>query len=100
MPIINDCLNCKKKKNISDNWKNCKLKCSYKYKKQEEDEIFQLEQQLQRLKKENEVLKEKLNNTLDKQNKYMDKYNQMLGDYNQLKYEWADVNKVIKKANW
>ena len=75
--IINECFNCKKKRDIADNWRNCKLKCSYKYKRRENDEITRLKQEnfalrraikdinivavveeSEKLKQENEKLKE------------------------------------------
>lgn len=47
---IDECFNCKKKKDISDNWRTCKLKCSYKYKRKENDYITRLEQENKELK--------------------------------------------------
>lgn len=68
--IIDECFNCKKKKDIGDNWRTCKLKCSYKYKRKENDYITHLEQEnkdfeilakslykrIEELEKENEAL--------------------------------------------
>ena len=72
--IIDECFNCKKKKDIGDNWRTCKLKCSYKYKRKENDYIARLEQEnenakttveechkyMAKLEDENEKLKESL----------------------------------------
>lgn len=54
--IIDECFNCKKKKDIGDNWRTCKLKCSYKYKRKENDYITRLEQENKELKEENSLL--------------------------------------------
>ena len=54
--IIEQCFNCQKKKDIADNWRNCKLKCSYKYKKRENDEITRLKQENEKLKKERDIV--------------------------------------------
>ena len=58
--IIDECFNCKKKKDIADNWRNCKLKCSYKYKRRENDEITRLKQENEELKGRCQKLSEDL----------------------------------------
>ena len=59
--IIDECFNCKKKKEFADNWRNCKLKCSYKYKRRENDEITRLKQENEKLRKALEEIREIVN---------------------------------------
>ena len=56
--IIDECFNCKKKRNMGDNWRTCKLKCSYKYKRKENDYITRLEQELKWANDEEKYLKD------------------------------------------
>ena len=46
---MSDCITCKKN-NKGDNWRNCRLKCHYKYEQRKKDEIYKLKEVLQEVK--------------------------------------------------
>ena len=47
---MNNCITCKKN-NKGDNWRNCRLKCHYKYEQQKKDEIYKLQEEKEQLQK-------------------------------------------------
>lgn len=47
---MNNCITCKKN-NKGDNWRNCRLKCHYKYEQQKKDEIYKLKEEKEQLQK-------------------------------------------------
>lgn len=51
---MNNCITCKKN-NKGDNWRNCRLKCHYKYEQRKKDEIYKLKKALSDIK---EIVKE------------------------------------------
>ena len=94
--IIDECFNCKKKKDIGDNWRTCKLKCSYKYKRKENDYITRLEQ-------ENKELKEKYSHVLElaKTNADSNEYclQELEKENKELKETVKDLNQSIQNCN-
>ena len=46
---MNNCITCKKQ-NKGNNWRDCRLKCHYKYEQRKKDEIYKLKQVLQEVK--------------------------------------------------
>ena len=66
---MNNCITCKKN-NKGDNWRNCRLKCHYRYEQQKKDEIYKLQEENARLKKTIEKIKAlnlfSLNNSREK----------------------------------
>ena len=46
---MNNCITCKKN-NKGNNWRDCRLKCHYKYEQQKKDEICNLKDVLQKVK--------------------------------------------------
>ena len=55
---MSDCITCKKQ-NKGNNWRDCKLKCHYKYEQQKKDEIYKLQE-------ENEQLQKRFNDYQDR----------------------------------
>lgn len=47
---MNNCITCKKN-NKGDNWRDCRLKCHYKYEQQKKDEIYKLKEEKEQLQK-------------------------------------------------
>lgn len=47
---MSDCITCKKN-NKGNNWRDCRLKCHYKYEQQKKDEIYKLKEENEKLKK-------------------------------------------------
>lgn len=89
--IIDECFNCKKKKDIADNWRNCKLKCSYKYKRRENDEIT-------RLKQENETIREHCKQ-VDETNKILYKEKcDLIQENEELKEGYEKRGEIMKTA--
>ena len=52
---MNNCITCKKQ-NKGNNWRNCRLKCHYKYEQQKKDEIYKLQEENKVLRKRFEEL--------------------------------------------
>ena len=55
---MSDCITCKKN-NKGNNWRDCRLKCYYKYEQRKKDEIYKLQE-------ENEQLQKRFNDYQDR----------------------------------
>ena len=82
--IIDECFNCKKKKDIGDNWRTCKLKCSYKYKRKENDYVTRLEQENKELKEKVKSRENELANMAEQANMRINNYRSALEEIKQI----------------
>ena len=90
--IIDECFNCKKKKDIGDNWRTCKLKCSYKYKRKENDYITRLEQENKALKDNNNHLQAIIDDGRAENKRFRE-------ENKELKETVKDLNQSIQNCN-